>query len=71
LNQRGFKVQVTSIDSPSSWQSQLFESLPDAVLLDVSIASDLGWEELIAIKGSQTAKEIPVLFSRIRHPIMF
>jgi len=62
LNQRGFKVQVTSIDSPSGWQSQLFESLPDAVLLDVSIASDLGWEELIAIKGSQTAKEIPVMF---------
>ncbi len=62
LNQRGFKVQITALDAPAGWQSKLFESLPDAVLLDVSIASGLGWEALKAIKDSQAAKEIPVLF---------
>jgi len=62
LNQRGFKVQVTALDASSTWQSKLFESLPEAVLLDVSIASGLGWEALKAIKDSQTAREIPVLF---------
>jgi CheY-like chemotaxis protein len=62
LNRRGFKVQISSMDLLSSWQSQLFELLPDAVLLDVGIASNLGWDVLKAIKGSQTSKEIPVLF---------
>jgi CheY-like chemotaxis protein len=62
LSERGYKVQVTMMDSPSAWQSILFKSLPDAVVLDVSVASDLGWSVLKTIKDSQSAKKIPVLF---------
>ena len=64
LNQRGYKVHVTLIDKPSSWQSIIFDALPEAVLLDVSIASGLGWEALKTIKSSQTARKTPVLFFR-------
>jgi signal transduction histidine kinase/DNA-binding response OmpR family regulator len=62
LSERGFRVQVALMDSSYAWQTQIFESLPDAVLLDVSIASDLGWSVLKTIKDSQSAKKIPVLF---------
>ncbi|MBE0697964.1 MAG: HAMP domain-containing histidine kinase, partial [Anaerolineaceae bacterium] len=62
LQERGYQLQIIPVDSPVGWQSQLFEILPEVVLLDVSIASNLGWDVLKAIKGSQMANEIPVLF---------
>ena len=64
LTRHGFKVQVTLVNSSTGWQSGLFKSMPDAVLLDVSLASDLGWDVLLAIKGSHAVKEIPVMFFR-------
>jgi signal transduction histidine kinase/DNA-binding response OmpR family regulator/ABC-type sugar transport system substrate-binding protein len=62
LNQRGIKVYASLMNNISEWQSLLFKSPPDAIILDVSIQSDLGWSMLKAIKGSHLARGIPIMF---------
>lgn len=62
LEQHGFKVQVTGVDSYSTWQSRLSESLPAALLLDMNSTSDLGWDILKAIRDSQLTREVPLMF---------
>jgi signal transduction histidine kinase/AraC-like DNA-binding protein len=62
LGRRGYEVQVAQIDEPSTWQAQLFASLPSAIVLDVSIASDQGWRALKALKANPVTGNIPVLF---------
>ncbi len=62
LHQRGFGVQMAFMDDPGNWQASLAASPPSAVVLDVSIASDQGWNVLKTIKGNPLTQSIPVLF---------
>ncbi len=62
LNQRGIKVQTALIERTPEWQSILAKSPPDAIVLDVSVESDLAWRILKTIQGSQLARMIPVMF---------
>lgn len=50
------------IQRESNWQVQLRESRPDAIVLDVSTDTALGWNALKEIKSSQALSEIPVFF---------
>ncbi len=61
LARRGIHVQVLLVSSPADWQSQIQEALPDAILLDVSVASDLDWRNLKSLRR-QKASPVPVLF---------
>lgn len=62
LNQHGVKVQEALMERPADWQSKLLASPPDAIILDVSIESELGWRTLKAIKSNQATKGIPTMF---------
>jgi signal transduction histidine kinase/DNA-binding response OmpR family regulator len=62
LGRRGYEVQVAQIDEPSTWQAHIFASLPSAIVLDVSIASEQGWRALKALKANPVTSNIPVLF---------
>lgn len=62
LGRRGYEVQVAQIDEPSTWQAHLLASLPAAIVLDVSIASEQGWRALKALKSNPATGNIPVLF---------
>ncbi|MBN2146684.1 MAG: substrate-binding domain-containing protein, partial [Anaerolineales bacterium] len=62
LNQRGIKVQTALIERPPDWRSILAKSPPDAILLDVSLESELAWRILKSIQGSPFARMIPVMF---------
>ena len=62
LNQRGFEVRMALMDRPSSWQSHLVAAPPSAIVLDVSGASDQGWNALKMLKANPATQGIPVLF---------
>jgi AraC-like DNA-binding protein len=62
LRARGFEVHVIAAESLPDWQSGQTEPQPDAILLDVQLASDLSGRVLTALKQSQLTREAPVLF---------
>ncbi len=62
LKQREVKIQTVLMERVSEWQALLFKSPPDAIILDVSIQSDLGWSTLKGIKSSRLARGIPIMF---------
>ncbi|MBW6472048.1 MAG: substrate-binding domain-containing protein [Anaerolineaceae bacterium] len=62
LENRGIDVKIVLMDQPSQWMSLLSKFPPDAIILDVSIQSDLGWNVLREIKNSHLARGIPILF---------
>jgi CheY-like chemotaxis protein len=62
LDDRGIKVQVVQMEHASEWLLILSKSPPDAIILDVSIQSDLGWNVLREIKNSYLARGIPIMF---------
>ncbi len=62
LHQRGFKVQIVLMKRGFDWHSHLDEWPLDAIILDVSTDSTLGWDALKEIKGNRTMSEIPVFF---------
>ena len=55
-------MQTALIERTPEWQSILAKSPPDAIVLDVSVESDLAWRILKTIQGSQLARMIPVMF---------
>jgi len=67
LGKRGYQVCISLIGKPSEWQPQLKEVQPDAIVLDVSAGSDLGWIALKAIKTDLVTKTIPVAFYSSSH----
>ena len=62
LENRGIEVNVVLMDEPSKWMSMLTKSVPDAIILDVSIQSDSAWNVLREIKNSHLARGIPIMF---------
>lgn len=62
LQQRGFTVELALVDKAPDWLSRLISSPPGAIVLDMSIAPERGWDMLKIIKGNATTQTIPVLF---------
>jgi AraC-like DNA-binding protein len=61
LNRRGFEVHMALMDEAPEWQSLLVASPPSVVVLDMSVASDQGWNALRVIKANPATQGIPVL----------
>lgn len=62
LVKRGFRVRVEQATDTQTWLAQLLAVPPGAVVLDVSVTTDYGWDALKAIKGNVSTRNIPVLF---------
>jgi signal transduction histidine kinase/DNA-binding response OmpR family regulator len=62
LIQRGFAVRVEQAADTQTWLAQLLAAPPGAVVLDVSVTPDYGWDALKALKGNAATRSIPVLF---------
>ena len=62
LEQRGIRVQTALMAQGDDLQAHLTESVPEAIVLDVSISADPGWKTLKAIREGQYAPGTPVMF---------
>lgn len=62
LDRRGFEVQLVPMKWEYDRHSQIAEKHPQAIILDVSTDSAVGWNALKEIKSSQSMSQIPVLF---------
>lgn len=62
LTRRGFAVRVEQAAETQAWLAQLLAAPPGAVVLDVSVTPDYGWDALKALKGNTATRNIPVLF---------
>jgi signal transduction histidine kinase/DNA-binding response OmpR family regulator len=62
LTRRGFAVSVEQAAETQTWLAQLLAAPPGAVVLDVSVTPDYGWDALKALKGNAATRNIPVLF---------
>ncbi len=62
LIQRGFAVRVEQAAATQTWLAQLLTASPGAVVLDVSVTPDYGWDAFKALKGNAATRNIPVLF---------
>ncbi|MBL8152587.1 MAG: response regulator, partial [Anaerolineae bacterium] len=62
LQGRGFKADVVVIERGFEWRAQMDNWRPDAIVLDVSTDTALGWDALKEIKRSETLTGIPVFF---------
>ncbi|NWF69916.1 MAG: substrate-binding domain-containing protein [Chloroflexi bacterium] len=62
LRRRAFSVQVLPMRRGLDWSSQIAERYPQAIILDVSTDSALGWSALKEIKINPSTKDIPVVF---------
>jgi signal transduction histidine kinase/DNA-binding response OmpR family regulator len=62
LTQRGFAVRVEQAVDTQAWLAQLLAAPPGAVVLDVSVTPDYGWDAFKALKGNVATRSIPVLF---------
>lgn len=61
LRRRGFKVRSALMKRGLDWCSEVNDTNPDAIILDVSTNSTLGWETLKEIKSKNQMTGIPVL----------
>ncbi|MEW6402056.1 MAG: substrate-binding domain-containing protein [Chloroflexota bacterium] len=69
LQRAGFTVEVRDVDefSPTGqetpgWFSRLLATPPGAIVLDMQVASNHGWELLRVLKGNPSTQDIPILF---------
>jgi AraC-like DNA-binding protein len=62
LTLRGFRVRVEQAADIQRWLAQVLAAPPGAVVLDVSVTPDYGWDALKALKGNMATRNIPVLF---------
>jgi signal transduction histidine kinase/DNA-binding LacI/PurR family transcriptional regulator/CheY-like chemotaxis protein len=61
LHQRGFKVQTSLMKRGFDWRAEVNDCHPDAIIVDVSTESALGWETVKEIKRKNLLVNIPVL----------
>jgi signal transduction histidine kinase/DNA-binding LacI/PurR family transcriptional regulator/CheY-like chemotaxis protein len=66
LARSGYNTQILEVDGQVDWYSHIYRNLPDAILLDLNLTSEYGWEILRTIKGNPISQEIPVLFYSIK-----
>jgi len=62
LAQRGFEVEMHQAKQSDNWLSWMLMSPPDAVVLDLGLASERGWEVLKILQEHPVMRDVPVLF---------
>lgn len=62
LSRQGFDVQVLCFEETTDWLSRLLSAPPGAIILDIGLASEQGWETLKVLRGNPATQDIPVLF---------
>jgi signal transduction histidine kinase/AraC-like DNA-binding protein/ABC-type sugar transport system substrate-binding protein len=62
LAEQGFEVALHRVKEASDWLAWLLAGPPEAVVLDLGLASECGWEILKVLKGSPATRDVPVLF---------
>ncbi|MGC8781608.1 MAG: ATP-binding protein, partial [Anaerolineae bacterium] len=68
LAQRGIDAEMYPMDGEADWLACLLRVAPDAVALDLDLASEQGWEILKAIKENPITRDLPVLFYSLESP---
>jgi DNA-binding response OmpR family regulator len=62
LTAQGFEVDSLLVDAKADLRTRLLKSRPGALVLDLNLASERGWEILRLLKSSQATHDAPVLF---------
>jgi signal transduction histidine kinase/DNA-binding LacI/PurR family transcriptional regulator/DNA-binding response OmpR family regulator len=62
LQQHGFKVEELSVEAQPFFLADLLSNPPGAIVLDMTPASEQGWEIMKKIKENPATQDIPVLF---------
>jgi CheY-like chemotaxis protein len=62
LKQRALEVSIVVVQHAYDWQRNKIEARPDAIVVDVSTDTTLGWTILREVKASQTLANTPVFF---------
>lgn len=62
LSQQGFDLAIFLLETQRDWLSQILVSPPQAVLLDLDLTSELGWEIIRVLKENPRTQQIPVMF---------
>jgi len=62
LAQQGFEVETHAVGEGTDRLAWLLAGPPEAVVLDLGLASERGWEILKILKENPATQEIPVLF---------
>jgi DNA-binding response OmpR family regulator len=62
LTGQGLKVELHAENETADWLSWLLPSLPDAVILDLGLTQERGWEILRVLKENPATRNLPVLF---------
>ena len=62
LTAQGFEVATLLVDSSVDLRARLLKSRPGALVLDLNLASERGWEILRLLKSNPTTQDAPVLF---------
>lgn len=65
LIQRGYEAKLCMIEEKTDWLAALLLAAPDAVVLDLGLTSQRGWDILKIMKENPTTKDIPVMFYSI------
>jgi len=66
LKKRGFGVNVHQVIETNDWLGWLLASPPEAVVLDLGLASEQGWEILSVLKENPATKDVPVMFCDVK-----
>lgn len=62
LDQQGYATRVRIVNEESDWLSTVVAEQPEAVVLDLGMASRFGWEILKALKENPATQDVSVLF---------
>jgi signal transduction histidine kinase/DNA-binding response OmpR family regulator/ABC-type sugar transport system substrate-binding protein len=62
LTRQGFEVEVHQASGTTDWLAWLLAGPPDAVVLDLGLASERGWEILKVLKENPATQDVPVVF---------
>jgi signal transduction histidine kinase/DNA-binding LacI/PurR family transcriptional regulator/DNA-binding response OmpR family regulator len=62
LQNHGFKVDLLDLKRQHSFIEEIINYPPEAIVLDLPPASDVGWEIMKILKGNSETQDIPVLF---------
>jgi len=58
----GYHVVTSQVDDSSDWVASLLFAMPDAVIMDLGITSERGWEILKTLNENPSTQGLPVLF---------
>ena len=62
LERQGYTILVQMVGTENDWILKVILERPEAVILDLGLASRLGWEILKTFKENPNTRDIPVLF---------